>query len=122
MAGRMPIKANIRSGLRRRSLVRSASLRSGLATICAICSDESCGELCCGDAARKLSSRTALTAIAARRPFRLIFIGLPLPIPEEDLWRFRALSRQKSRPPLDARDRAPVLAMDADGKIVAVDV
>jgi hypothetical protein len=45
-----------------------------------------------------------------------------LPISEEDLWEFRALSRRKSSPPFDARDRAHILAMDADGKIVAVDI
>jgi pimeloyl-ACP methyl ester carboxylesterase len=42
-----------------------------------ICSDERCGELCCSGAARALRNRTALTAIAAKRSIRLIFIGLP---------------------------------------------
>src|SRR4051812_3690025 len=36
MPGRMPMNASISSGLRRTSLVRSAALRSGLATIAAM--------------------------------------------------------------------------------------
>src|SRR3954469_1458030 len=69
------MKASICSGLRRRSLVRSASLRSGLATIRAICSDESCAELCCAGATAELRKKTAPTAIAARRSFRLNFMA-----------------------------------------------
>src|SRR5829696_2197083 len=72
----MTRKPNICSGFRRRSLVRSASLRSGLATIFAICSVGS-GELCCVVAALGLRNSTELIAIAARRSFRLIVIGLP---------------------------------------------
>src|SRR2546423_15162241 len=72
----MPMKASICSGLRRRSFVRSAVVRSGLDRICMICADESGGEA--GPAAVVCMARrkTTLVMIGTKTSFRVIFIDL----------------------------------------------
>src|SRR5439155_11685570 len=72
----MPMKLSICSGLRRRSLVRSTVVRSGLDRICMICADDSGGGSCPASVVCMPRRRTELVMIATKASFRVIFIGL----------------------------------------------
>ena len=77
--GRMPMKPSICSGLRRKSFVRSAAVRSGLDRISMICADDSGGESCPAPVICMPRRRTTLVMIATKTSFRVIFIGLSGP-------------------------------------------
>src|SRR5947208_691318 len=72
----MPMKPSICSGLRRRSFVRSAAVRSGLDRISLICAGESGGVSCPACVVYMPRRRTMVVMIAIKALVRVIFIGL----------------------------------------------